>query len=76
MNKKQNKEKTAIINWYAFLANPIKENKDFEKLTCTQLCTPNMFELESYVTGHHIYKDILLYGINQILFLHMGPEVP
>lgn len=41
-----------------------------------RICTPDVFEFDSYVTGHHIYKEIWSPETNETLFGHMEPENP
>ena len=42
----------------------------------TNVCTPFLFEFESYITGHHEYKDIWSPSLGEILETAPEPENP
>ena len=40
----------------------------------TNVCLPYVFEFQSYVTGHHVYKDIWTPTLGEKLSMAMEPE--
>ena len=40
----------------------------------TNVCLPYVFEFQSYVTGHHVYKDIWTPTLGEKLSMAMKPE--
>ena len=43
-------------------------------MTRTNVCIPCVFEFQSYVTGHHLYKDIWLPILGEKLSMATEPE--
>ena len=47
-----------------------------EIMARTNVCTPYVFEFESYITGHHVYKDIWTPILGEKLATAMEPQNP